>query len=281
MRYILWACILLLLAGCIGAPPGSTPPPGPSKTFSQTPETAVVLTAMASNTPAPSQTPSSAATLAVTPLPSPFPTQEFQAIEVEWPTRMTLQASTSIRVTLRYANSLIVTPTIEVEGNAAIVETPAPQGTPGLIQGAFGPGYRAFINANLAGAAFDVQAVTQERYELLNQSQLTWEWNVVPKLNGNQVLNVAVEVTWQREAANPEPPVQSQLWRKRLDTFVETPVFASGPIEVFPLVTALLGAMGGGLVTLLVDWLLKRKPKDKDNAVPAPQEGDLKKKRRK
>lgn len=195
------------------------------------------------------------------PIATPFPIVGVQAIEAEWPRRMQLERSNSVRVTLIYTAGISITPVLEVPGNAVIIATPIPVGTPGPIQSAFGPDYTASMVAKLAGAAFDIQAVTDAEYQLLNQSRTTWEWNVIPKYGGSQVLNLAIIVKWQSSKGGA--PIQYQMWRQRLEVFVDTPIFVSGkPIEILPVITGVVGVVLGGLATFfgprIYGWIEER-----------------------
>jgi hypothetical protein len=180
--------------------------------------------------------------------PTVFPTIGVHSIEAEWPERMRLEESNSIRVALIYSQGINITPVIEVEGNRAIVATPILIGTPGPLQTSFGDEYKPSIRAILAGAAFDIQPSTDAEYQLFDQARTTWEWNVLPKYHGEQKLNLSVIIKW--ESSSGGAPIQYQMWRQQLKVFVETPVLVPGrPLEFFPLLTGAIGAILGGLTT--------------------------------
>jgi len=181
---------------------------------------------------------------------------------------MEFERSNSIRVTLVYTNGTHITPIIEVPGNNSSISTPIPIGTVGPIQSSFGSDYSAFIRANIAGSAFDIQAVTDTEYQVLDQPRINWEWNVIPKYMGLQILNLNIVIEWK--PVNGGTSIIHQLWRQRLEVDVQAPVFVTGrPIEVLPIITGVGGTILGGLITFfgsrIYQWLLQIIRKFKDD----------------
>ncbi len=186
-------------------------------------------------------------------------------LEAEWPTRMEVNQSDSIRVTLRKTG-----PTYraapEVGGNQVVMATPLPVGTPGApLERAFGAGYDATAQAKLAAIAFDMRALEDEE-QGLEPSAVTWEWNVIPRNAGEQVVNVSVEVHWKPKGGGAV--VQRQVWRTRLDTEVAQPLVATGQISLLSIVA---GFAGSGLS---VPWLYERYKERRPRPAPSPSEED-------
>lgn len=163
---------------------------------------------------------------------------------------MEIDRSDSIRVSLIRIVGQTYVPTIEITGHTAVVASPIPVGTPGLpIQSAFGPEYAAFATAYLAATAFDVRSVTSEE-QSLEQPIITWEWNIIPKNDGPQTVNLSIEVRWKPKGGGQI--VQRQIWRTRLDVLVERPLITTGQLSVLTLIG---GFVGSGLS---IPWIYER-----------------------
>ena len=186
-------------------------------------------------------------------------------IEAEWPTRMEVNQSDSIRVTLsRVAPGYRAVP--QVAGNQTALATPLPVGTPGVaLERAFGPAYDASAQANLAAIAFDLRPL-DEAEQALEPSVVTWEWNVIPRNAGDQVVNVSVEGHWKPKGGGAA--VQRQLWRARLSTEVAQPLVATGQISLLSIVA---GFAGSGLS---VPWLYERYKERRPRPLREPPEDE-------
>jgi hypothetical protein len=172
------------------------------------------------------------------------------AIEAEWPSRMQLDHSDSIRISLvNQAGPLI--PTVEVPGHTAVAETPFPFSTPGVpIGDVYGSEYDAFVIARLAGTAFDMQLATAEEYQWFDQPRVTWEWNIIPKIPGDQIVNATIEVRWKNRTTGQT--IEQAIWRSRLNIAVEKPWLTTGQISLF---TVISGVLGSGLS---IPWVYER-----------------------
>lgn len=205
--------------------------------------------------PAPTKTPSPTAppaplptaTEMPRPTPSPVPTL---AVEAEWPSRMGLDRSDSIRISLVNQSGKLI-PTVEVPGHTAVADTPFPFSTPGVpIGDAYGAEYDAFVIARLAGTAFDIELATAEEYQWVGQSRVTWEWNIIPKIPGEQIMNATIEVKWKRRDTGQT--IEQPIWRSRLEVVVEKPWLTVGQISLF---TVISGVLGSGLS---IPWVYER-----------------------
>ncbi len=177
--------------------------------------------------------------------------KEYVVVETEWPLKMEVGRSDSIRIALIRTVSGDYVGTVEVEGHAGSVATAIPVGTPGApIAEAFGTGYRAYAEANLVGTAFELQPVSSAR-QSLDQQTLVWEWNIVSDRPGEQSLNAVIEVTWEPDDSG-EASIVRQLWRSRYEVQVVKPWITTGQIS---LASALLGFVGTGFN---IPWLYER-----------------------
>ena len=172
-------------------------------------------------------------------------------VEAEWPKKMEIDRSDSMRISLVRTTDQVFVPTIEIAGHTVIAASPIPVGTPEApIERAFGPEYEALAIANLAGAAFDVSPLTTE-YQSLEQLRITWEWNIIPRKPGPQIVNVSIEVQWKPIRSEGQT-IRRQIWRSRLDILVEKPLIATGQLSLFTLISGLIGS------GLSVPWLYER-----------------------
>ncbi len=213
-----------------------SPTPGPTISPTRTPSTPTI-----------SPTPPAATVAPPRPTPPPAPTV---AVEAEWPPRMEVDRSDSIRVSLVNQFGKLV-PTVEVPGHTAVADTPFPFSTPGVSIGeAYGSEYDAVVVARLAGTAFDIERATAEEYAWVEQSRVTWEWNIIPKIPGEQIVNATIEVRWKRRDTGQV--IEQAIWRSRLEIVVEKPWLTTGQISLF---TVISGVVGSGLS---IPWVYER-----------------------
>jgi hypothetical protein len=170
-------------------------------------------------------------------------------VDVEWPNRMAVDRSDSIRITLVSSGGPAPSIVIVTPGHTAIaVSVTPPAGTPGIpVEKAFGPEYRGYAVAHLVGSAFDVSPLTTES-QSLDQPEIIWEWNVLPKKAGLQVVNVDIVVQWKPVSGGGEI-IQRQIWRQQLRISVTEPLIAKGQLS---LLTVVSGFLGSGLS---IPWL--------------------------
>jgi len=215
--------------------PASPATPPPTGALTPTPEGTT-------ETPAPPTPPAM-------PSPTPWPPMR---VDVAWPNRMAVDRSDSIQVSLMHTPSLTFAGGIVTPGHTAIAQpvTP-PAGTPGVpVAESFGPEYRGYAVAHLVGAAFDVSPLTTES-QSLEQSEIVWEWNVLPKKAGPQVVNVDIVVQW-RPVGGAGEIIQRQVWRRQLQITVREPLIAKGQLS---LLTVVSGFLGSGLS---IPWLYEK-----------------------
>ena len=175
-------------------------------------------------------------------------------IEVEWPTKMEVNRSDTIRISLVPINTQQVVATAEVSGHTAVAMTPLPiLGTPEVpMKDAFGPSYDACIIANLQGSAFDIKSTTTETDCIpLDQSNITWDWSIYPRSNGHQSIISSVDVHWVPKESNNKI-FQTQLWRYRFETDVKAPFIEVGQLNISTLISGLLSTL------LSIPWIYER-----------------------
>jgi len=225
--------------------PGPAGSPPPKLTPTSTPPTPLLPSPTSTLVP-PTDTP----TLQPTPSPTPTPLPTVM-IEAEWPKKMEIDRSDSIRVSLVRTADQVFVPTIEIAGHTVIAASPIPVGTlEAPIEKAFGPEYKAFAIANLAGTAFKISPVTHE-LQSLEQPRIIWEWNIMPEKPGPQTINASIQVQWEPIGGDGET-IQRPIWRSRLDILVEEPLIATGQLNAFSLVSAFVGSV------LSAPWLYER-----------------------
>ena len=195
-------------------------------------------------TEAPTDTPLPTPTLTPTPLPKVM-------VEAEWPSRMEIDRSDYVRVSLVRTAEGEFAPTVEVAGHTAVIATPIPVGTPGApLPTAFGPAYKASAVAKLEGAAFEISLLELE-HQSLDQDRITWDWNILPLKPVSQIINACVIVRWQPSEGEWDA-IERTVWRTPLVIEVEEPWIKTGQLSVFSLASSLLGSV------LTAPWLYQR-----------------------
>jgi LysM repeat protein len=188
-----------------------------------------------------------------------------EIIEAEWPKKMEIDRSDSIRVSLLRTTDQVFVPTIEIAGHTVIAASPIPIGTlEAPIEEAFGSEYKASAIAKLAGAAFKISPLTTE-HQSLEQPEIKWVWNIMPEKPDLQTINVSIQVKWEPIGRDGET-IQLQIWDSQLYIFVDKPLIATGQLNVFSLVSLFVGS------TLSVPWLyekikerIEKRQKDKES----------------
>ena len=167
-----------------------------------------------------------------------------------------------MRITLvRTANGDYI-PTVSIPGHTAIAGTPLPL-TPAPIEGDLGGDYAVVAVARLVGAAFEITPLDPEA-QSLNQPVITWQWSVLPKHTGTQLLQGAVELQWRPRDGGA--PIRRSIWRANLTVKVGNPLFTRGEVNVMSLLTSLIGS------ALSVPWVVEQLQERKGKAVEAAAE---------
>jgi len=216
------------------SPPAGSKPGEPESTQASVPRPPA---------PEPTQTSSSAA---------PVPMSQMTTIvEAEWPEKIEFGRSDAIRVSLMRTASGDWEPTVEGAGHTARSATVVPVGTPEApLQQAFGTEYEGCAVANLVGSAFEIQAINAG-CQSLDMPRITWEWNLMAKVDGPQVVNANIEAVWTPIKGEGKE-IRRQIWRAQLTIGVTKPLIARGQLQIFSFVEGLVGSV------FSVPWLYER-----------------------
>lgn len=190
---VFWLMLLaLMLAACS---PAATPAPSPQRT-----ESAVeVETRVVEATPAPQATEPAAAgetSAPATATPAPLPTAvlptptlviEARVVELEWPPRIRLGDSDSVRLALIPADEGYLV-TTEFPDNRVLTQTVAVP-RPG--------GYELFGVARLEGIGFEIAPAAEQVVRLPSGEAVTWRWTLTPRATGQHRLTVNLVLRWE------------------------------------------------------------------------------------
>ncbi len=190
-----------------------------------------------------------------TPVPAPPRPLPTEVIRADWPERMPLDRSETVRLTLGQAPPPVQT-AVAVE--IVVTATIAPvRGTPAApLNRAFGGDYAAVAIARLAAAGFDKDALKPDE-QPLDAADLTWVWSILPKRPGVYPATVNVEVVWTPRGGGSV--IRRDLWQTDLEIEVVQPWFTIGQFNIM----GLLGSsfVIGSLVSFLRQlWQKRRAP---------------------
>jgi len=222
----------------------------------------LVIPVQATQTPTSTATPTTSPTATVSPTPTPAPTTVVQA---EWPLRMDIRRADSVRLILLQIGTGGVAPAVTVQGHTTLLGTPIATPTE-LVSGATAPEGEVFVVARLAGAAFDSQLVSPER-QSMRQPQLVWEWNLMPKSEGKQVVHLSLALWW--EAAGSDQAVEAEIWTQALEVSVSKPWLTTGQISLLSILSGLLGSVLSA--PFLSQWWKERKQKARPRRTGGPR----------
>jgi hypothetical protein len=116
----------------------------------------------------------------------PTPISEARVVELEWPQRIRLGDSESVRLAL-IPSTEGYTVTTEFPDNTTITQTvnvPRPSG------------YDLFGVAQLSGVEFEIAPVEAQVHALPPGEPVTWRWTLTPKTAGQHRLNVNLFLRW-------------------------------------------------------------------------------------
>jgi hypothetical protein len=233
LRFILLSALAALwLAACA---PAATTAPAPTAAPEPTSAQVVPTQAVKETQPAEGTGAAAASTptqIITTPAPTiaPRPTElvEARVIEVEWPTRVRLGDSESVRVTLiPYTTGYLVT--TEIEGNTTITQS---------VNVARPEGYELFGVARLEGVGFDLAPDGERVNPLPAGESVTWRWTLTPRSPGQHRLTLNLLLRWQ----GPQPR-EAQLYSRTLTVEVMSFLGLSTRMTMW---LGVLGLMVGG-----------------------------------
>ncbi len=180
------ACLAWIAAACSAAAP--TPTQAPAAPAATQPPAAPAATsapaAPPTMAPPPQPTPPPAA--AATTAPTQPPLREARVIELEWPARMKLGDSDTIRLSLLPSSDgyTITTefPEHQVSNQDLPIQRPA--------------GYNLQAAARLEGVAFEILPAGDQLSDLPLDQSITWHWTLRPLRPGQQRLSVRLLLRW-------------------------------------------------------------------------------------
>ena len=176
-------------------------------------------------------------------IPDLTPTAEISPLVVtrlETPTRIETGRSAVVTVSLIRGEGDVLTPVVQTPGNIVVVATPRPLGTPGPIEDALGPGYRARARGVLnAPPLFNPEPANHEFRELLS-SRVDWSWTLSPEGQGTQTLLLLVEVEWTSESGIGSPIIEP-IFSQSFEIEVTKPFITFGQFQIG---TLLMGSLG-------------------------------------
>jgi len=161
--------------------------------------------------------------------------------EAEWPARMEIGISNTVRVSLIKAGNEYL-PTVEIAGHTAVVSTPMLVGTPGQeLPSAFGTEYKAYATASLVGVTF-VKDPASFSPQPLDQPRIDWIWSISSDKPGLQRLSVSVQIEWRR-TDNSADTRSGQVWRPPdIEIEVFQPIISTGQISLLSLISGFIGS---------------------------------------
>jgi hypothetical protein len=183
--------------------------------------------------------PAPTATLAPIPTQVPVetsaPVVEARRVEVEWPSRMRLGDSDTIRLSL-----------VPSSGGYKI-EAEFPEHTLQVqdLNVARPEGYELFAVAALNGVGIDISPAGDQPSYLPVDQGISWHWSVRPNEPGQQRLTISLKLRWEPQPTGAGTVREASVYSKSLDVTVSS---------FFGLTRA--QAMGGGLAGLFVGMTL-------------------------
>jgi hypothetical protein len=169
--------------------------------------TPIATTSLPTRTPPPTGTAEPTA-----PAVTPTPIIEERIAEVEWPPRMRLGNSDTVRLAV-IPNEEGLTITTEFPEHAVVTQTVV------LEQP---PGYDLALGAQLDGVGFTLSPKGDQVQDWQPAETMAWHWTISPEQSGQQRLTLTLTLHRLPQSGNPEPARQSTIYSKGLDVQVTT-----------------------------------------------------------
>jgi len=213
--------VAVFAASCSPASPTSIPQPTPQSIRpTQAPEARVTPLA----TLQPTQAPRLTATLV----------QEARVLELEWPARLKLGDSDTVRLSLLPS----------VDGYTVSAEFPEHQVRSQAVQVQRPEGYELLAAARLEGVNFEISPSSEQVGPLPPGEGLTWHWTVAPRRPGQQRLAIRLALRWMQSG---EVARESQVYARAIDVRV---LSILGLTTSQAMAASLAGLIVGGGLTL-------------------------------
>lgn len=167
-------------------------------------------------------------------------------VETEWPMKMEVNRSGTIRVSLIRVGDNTYLPTVEIAGHTAIVSTliiPTPNPGPETTE------YQAFVTSYIPSTTTLEVVPPPFPEQLLDQSRIDWIWNIVANKPGDHEITVYIYVHWKPKTDAGSPTAPLLVWHSTRVIKAVQPLITIGQISVATLIS---GSVGSGLS---VPWL--------------------------
>jgi hypothetical protein len=143
---------------------------------------------------------------------SSSPTSQQRVLEVSSPRKLPLDRTDSLIVSLVLTTAQVIT-SPKIEGNnITIFVTPVAVGTPGApVERAFGNDYVVSAETTAYSLAFDLLPPPRQ-IQPLDTSRVTWVWNITPKKSGRQVVDLSIDLIWEKPGAED---IRRTIWTEQ------------------------------------------------------------------
>lgn len=175
---------------------------------------------------------------------SPTAAAEARVVEVEWPPRLRLGDSDSVRLSL-IPSAGGYTVTTEFPDNQVITQTVAVP-RPG--------GYELFGLARLEGVGFDLAPAAEQVLPLPPGEPVTWRWTITPRAAGRHRLTLDVRLRWVGPAGVREAQLYSRALTIQVASFLGLTTGQAMWLGILGLMT------GGGVSVAALTFRLKPRP---------------------
>lgn len=238
----------LILASCASASPAA---PSQASEETEQPGEVIIATEEPVATEVPfTPPPAATATSAGLPTAAPAvttPVVESRYVEVEWPARMRLGDSDTVRLSLVPSSG----------GYTLQAEFPEHTLQVQDLDVARPEGYELFAVASLNGLGFDISPAGDQPSYLPVDDGISWHWSLKPSQPGQQRLTISLKLRWEPVAGSLGTVREASVYSKSLDVQVSS---FFGLTRAQAMAGGLLGLMMGAVVTMgsLAGFLIKQ-----------------------
>jgi hypothetical protein len=206
--------LLFFAAGCGAATkalhPAATAKPADTAAVVPTAEATVgTLIQTATTYPTPYSTPArfpSPTEGQRTPIPTAVELREERMLEVEWPPRIRLGDSDTLRLSLLPSQEGY---TVTTEFEEHVTQT-------GAVTVARLAGYSLWASARLDAVGFLLSPIGEQIRELPADSPVTWRWTLTPRIAGRQRISLVLLLRWIPLDEQAEPARERELYSRSL-----------------------------------------------------------------
>ncbi len=168
----------------------------------------------------------------------PTPPVEMRTIELEWPPRLRLGDSDTVRLAL-IPSQAGYTITTEFPEHTTVTQTVTVKRP---------PGYELMAAATLVGVGFELSPTGEQERQLPSGETVTWRWSITPRTAGQQRISVSVLLRWQPLPGTAGVLRESGIYSRSLTVNV---VSFFGLTRGQAMTGGLFGLVFGGSVSLL------------------------------